>query len=231
MKYYHTGIVDLDRVLGGGLPENAITLLCGRPGMGKTTIAAQLAVEIAKLGTRVLYVDLGLNEPVLAYFISEAQKNGNVKKHLDYHGITFGAAGVGAVCEAVFNSNAEVVFIDYIQLVGGLDNGVLEFATKGLNDKTFVWLSQLPRSVDMRERGLPVIEDTRGLVHFGGYADKTIMLYRDQLYSDSYDKSKDNEIKLFVFDGATYSGQAVLSWEPDVVREPFFRPFILEEEI
>lgn len=38
-----TGLEEIDRVLGGGLPEGSLTLLAGEPGIGKSTLAAQLA--------------------------------------------------------------------------------------------------------------------------------------------------------------------------------------------
>ncbi len=36
-----SGHEPLDRVLGGGLPANAISLIMGRPGSGKTILAQQ----------------------------------------------------------------------------------------------------------------------------------------------------------------------------------------------
>jgi DNA repair protein RadA/Sms len=56
-----TGLVELDRVLGGGLVPGAATLLGGDPGIGKSTLVLQLAYAIAastREGTprRVLYV-------------------------------------------------------------------------------------------------------------------------------------------------------------------------------
>ena len=50
-----SGLSELDRVLGGGLPEGAVALLGGEPGIGKSTLLAQIAGAVAR--TRmVLYV-------------------------------------------------------------------------------------------------------------------------------------------------------------------------------
>jgi len=38
-----TGIAELDRVLGGGLVPGSVVLLAGEPGVGKSTLALQLA--------------------------------------------------------------------------------------------------------------------------------------------------------------------------------------------
>jgi len=52
----HTGITELDRVLGGGLVPGAAVLVGGDPGIGKSTLLLQTAAEIAKAGRRVIYL-------------------------------------------------------------------------------------------------------------------------------------------------------------------------------
>ncbi len=49
-----TGIRELDRVLGGGIVSGSLLLLGGEPGVGKSTLALQLALALK--GTRVLYI-------------------------------------------------------------------------------------------------------------------------------------------------------------------------------
>jgi DNA repair protein RadA/Sms len=51
-----SGHDDLDRVLVGGLVPGSVTLLGGEPGIGKSTLLAQVAVALTKKGTRVMYV-------------------------------------------------------------------------------------------------------------------------------------------------------------------------------
>ena len=51
-----TGIAELDRVLGGGLVPGSLILVGGDPGIGKSTILLQAMGELAKRGTRVLYL-------------------------------------------------------------------------------------------------------------------------------------------------------------------------------
>jgi DNA repair protein RadA/Sms len=51
-----TGIAELDRVLGGGLVPGAVVLLGGEPGIGKSTLALQLAAALTQKGGSVLYV-------------------------------------------------------------------------------------------------------------------------------------------------------------------------------
>lgn len=52
---YRTGMKELDRVLGGGIVPGAAILVCGDPGIGKSTILLQMCRTINP-GLRVLYV-------------------------------------------------------------------------------------------------------------------------------------------------------------------------------
>jgi len=47
-----SGVPELDRLLGGGLPQGSTTIISGPSGIGKITIAAQYAKEAAGLGKR-----------------------------------------------------------------------------------------------------------------------------------------------------------------------------------
>jgi DNA repair protein RadA/Sms len=53
---FATGLAELDRVLGGGLVPGSVVLLGGEPGVGKSTLALQLAARVCAAGARVLYV-------------------------------------------------------------------------------------------------------------------------------------------------------------------------------
>jgi DNA repair protein RadA/Sms len=52
----HTGIAELDRVLGGGMVRGAAVLVGGDPGIGKSTLLLQTAAALAQDGARVVYL-------------------------------------------------------------------------------------------------------------------------------------------------------------------------------
>lgn len=52
----HTGIGELDLVLGGGLVPGSVILLGGDPGIGKSTLALQLANLLESAGQKTLYI-------------------------------------------------------------------------------------------------------------------------------------------------------------------------------
>ncbi|MDL2246329.1 DNA repair and recombination protein RadB [Methanobrevibacter sp. OttesenSCG-928-K11] len=47
----------IDNILGGGIEKGSITQFFGAPGSGKTNVAISLAVNVAKNGRKVLYID------------------------------------------------------------------------------------------------------------------------------------------------------------------------------
>ncbi len=56
MKRFSSGFAELDRLLGGGFLPQTSLLLAGDPGIGKSTLALQVACAVARSGLRVLYV-------------------------------------------------------------------------------------------------------------------------------------------------------------------------------
>nr|WP_321503168.1 DNA repair protein RadA [uncultured Dethiosulfovibrio sp.] len=55
-RRFSSGIGELDRVLGGGMVEGGVVLLGGQPGIGKSTLLLQVCGNLARLGSKVLYV-------------------------------------------------------------------------------------------------------------------------------------------------------------------------------
>lgn len=60
--YCRTGFVDLDRQLGGGMFRSDVYIVGARPGMGKTTLAINIAQNIVNRGEAVLFVSLEMSE-------------------------------------------------------------------------------------------------------------------------------------------------------------------------
>lgn len=53
---YMTGIAEFDRVLGGGIVPGSLVLLGGEPGIGKSTLALQIAQQLIDIVGKILYV-------------------------------------------------------------------------------------------------------------------------------------------------------------------------------
>ena len=51
-----TGMVEFDRVIGGGIVEGSLLLVGGEPGVGKSTLLLQVCANLSRSGKRVLYI-------------------------------------------------------------------------------------------------------------------------------------------------------------------------------
>ena len=56
IKRVLTQIIEVDRVLGGGMVPASVILIAGEPGIGKSTLLLQLAARIARAKSKVIYV-------------------------------------------------------------------------------------------------------------------------------------------------------------------------------
>src|SRR5512140_1701762 len=59
-----TGVLGLDEILGGGLPEYSFNIIAGAPGCGKTTLAHQIVFANATPQNPALYFTV-LGEPAI----------------------------------------------------------------------------------------------------------------------------------------------------------------------
>ena len=55
-KRVHTGLTELDRVLGGGVVPGSLVLIGGDPGIGKSTLLLQVSGQLEQTSGQVLYV-------------------------------------------------------------------------------------------------------------------------------------------------------------------------------
>jgi DNA repair protein RadB len=56
-KLVPTGCISLDKLLGGGFPSGAVSLIYGEAETGKTSLAVQCAVNCARRGIKSLFID------------------------------------------------------------------------------------------------------------------------------------------------------------------------------
>jgi DNA repair protein RadA/Sms len=107
-----SGLGELDRVLGGGLPEGAVALLGGEPGIGKSTLLAQVAGAVSRTHA-VLYV-------------TAEESVDQVRNRLERLGALAGpssrlrlsaSSDAAAVAGAISSGDFALVVVDSIQLL------------------------------------------------------------------------------------------------------------------
>lgn len=109
-KHLPTGISELDRVLGGGIVPGSVTLLAGEPGIGKSTLVAQLAHSFA------------LSQAgATSYYASGEESEGQVRLRFERLGIDpkqisfSNTVDVNAIIAAADTLKPSVVIVDSIQ--------------------------------------------------------------------------------------------------------------------
>jgi DNA repair protein RadA/Sms len=105
-----SSIGELDRVLGGGLVSGSAVLLGGDPGIGKSTLALQLAAGLARSGQDVLYV---AGEESATQVRLRAERLGAGEKRIS----VLSATSVDAIAEVLGEMRPRLAVIDSIQTV------------------------------------------------------------------------------------------------------------------
>lgn len=106
---YHTGMKELDRVLGGGIVPGAAVLVCGDPGIGKSTVLLQMCRTI-DTGLRLLYVS---GEESMRQVKLRANRLG-----VDGNNVLLTAAtDAEEIYETILAEKPDVVVVDSIQTI------------------------------------------------------------------------------------------------------------------
>ena len=103
-----TNIMELDRVLGGGIVAGSLTLVGGDPGIGKSTLLLQVCRNLALSGREVLYVS---GEESLKQIKLRANRIGEFNEHLKLLCET----SLQNIQGIIQRNKPEVVVIDSIQ--------------------------------------------------------------------------------------------------------------------
>ncbi|MBS4026492.1 MAG: DNA repair protein RadA [Clostridia bacterium] len=107
---FGTGIVELDRVLGGGVVPGSVILVGGDPGIGKSTLLLQAAWEISSASGQVLYVS---GEESARQIAMRAKRLGVMHKNL----LLFTETAMEAIEAQIVGYQPRLVIIDSIQTI------------------------------------------------------------------------------------------------------------------
>ena len=106
-----TGVLELDRVLGGGLVPGAAILLAGEPGVGKSTLLLSVAAQSAAQAIPTLYISGEESAPQVRL---RAERINAVDPQLFIAAET----DLGAVIAHIDAVKPELVIIDSVQTIG-----------------------------------------------------------------------------------------------------------------
>lgn len=110
VRRFLSGIDEFDRVLGGGLVQGSVVLLGGEPGVGKSTLAVQLAQQLSQRGQTVLYISA--EESVeQVYLRAKRVGEGAESLHL------ISASDMVGILSLIREMKPDIVILDSIQTV------------------------------------------------------------------------------------------------------------------
>lgn len=110
---YHTGMSELDRVLGGGIVKGSLILISGEPGIGKSTILLQICGCLGQK-LKILYVS---GEESARQIKLRAERLGVESENL----YILAETDVQAVMEQIRLDKPDLVMIDSIQTMNYTD--------------------------------------------------------------------------------------------------------------
>lgn len=214
-----TGFSVLDR--NGGIPVAGLTIIAGRPGMGKSSVTSQIALNIAKHHGAVLYgsgemsatdhaariigQERGVSPPTSGLAYEMEERLADVPLYILDH---FGPRGkelqtfLAAVeRHRLRHPGAKAVVVDHLGHLGRRD---YEFTTEAsrelqaLSRRTglaVIVLCQLSRELTKRTDKTPQLADLRESGHLEQDADLVLMLHRPAMFAK---RANEREAWLYV---------------------------------
>lgn len=142
-----TGIQEFNRVLGGGIVKDSLTILTARPGAGKSTLLLQVADDVASQGYKVLYASAEESESQIKNRADRILKGNerNIWIYSDTH--------LNNVLASVEEIDPDLIIIDSIQTFS-----LEEYSSRpGSPVQTMECANELLRTAKSNERPRAVI--------------------------------------------------------------------------
>jgi replicative DNA helicase len=182
-------------VLLHGFIRGQMYILAGRPSMGKTAMAIDMAMSIAMDGHKVLFFSIESSEREI---YERVYKNVDGSRELLQDSPLFiddmGGLSLGSINNYCVDLSPDLVVVDYIQLMStsgkGLQTDQIGEVCSGLkniakeSNCSVLVISQLNRRVDSAEEKRPQLYDLRASGNLEQDADVVMMLYRADYYRD-----------------------------------------------
>ena len=220
--FFETGFEDLDATIGVQEKKGAVITVGARPAMGKTTFMLSILENILLKNKKAIYFSLVmLKEQLVKRLLFQRAEVSFIKSNLnnfiakDWEKLADAMNNLSKwdlkvddnfsiktdeIENAIKESQPDVVFIDYFQLMGGKKKqdrfAQIEEIMKDLKriakeyGVVIFIASQLSRAVENRYDKRPLLSDLRESGAIENISDVVIFLYRDEYYNsrEEYDE-------------------------------------------
>lgn len=104
-----TGITEFDRVMGGGIVRDSVTIITSPPGGGKSTLSLMAASALAKQGHRVLYASGEESDSQIKH------RADRILKNIEENIWILADTSMDRVLEAITEVDPDLIILDSIQ--------------------------------------------------------------------------------------------------------------------
>lgn len=176
-----TEIKGIDELLNGGFRPNCLCFIASKPGMGKSSLALQIAINAAKSGKKVCFFSLEMSEEQVRQKIA-IQDGEDVPIIIDDSD-----ADTDYIKKRIEEiGNIDLVIVDYLQLIWSKEKTIIE--SNGANAFKLKCIA--------KELNVPIICTTRlGRLMYGKTDDRPIL--QDLRVNGSIEQDTDVAILLY----------------------------------
>lgn len=136
-----TELVELDRVLGGGIVPGSLVLVGGDPGIGKSTLLLQICQKLSAMNKKVLYIS---GEESLKQIKLRANRMGEFSENL----YLLCETSLNLIQTAIEREKPDVVVIDSIQTMYNEEIGSAPGSVSQVRESTNVFM-QLAKGMNI----------------------------------------------------------------------------------
>ena len=104
-----TGITEFDRVMGGGIVRDSVTIITSPPGGGKSTLSLMAASALAKQGFRVLYASGEESDSQIKH------RADRILEKIEQNIFILADTSMDRVLEAIIEVDPDLIILDSIQ--------------------------------------------------------------------------------------------------------------------
>ena len=183
-----TGFPLLDGHPAVVLREGCLSLVGGRPFMGKTMFAVNIAANAAQEGRKVYFVSLLESAEQIALKFAETGISQQGMENIlidDTEYTPFAARELVSAIRRI-SADTSLIIINDVQHLGPEN---VQWLQGAFPNAAVLLLSQADRAVDEREDHRVGLRDIRGFDQYGAYIDCAFSVYRKDFYSEEEQKT------------------------------------------
>ncbi len=181
--------------------EGSVSLIAGRPSMGKTGFALNLTRNAISTGIKVCYMSLDLSSPKLVDWLIKLGADEDSLANLYIDDSLYSSMSVRKMADKICRecSDARLIIIDSIKALG-LD--AVQWLKGYFPHAATILLSGVGRDCEYREDHRVRITDIDCIEMLDPYLDSILTLYREDYYRDGYDEERSNLMEVSILKGS-----------------------------